>query len=537
MNPRFKPVVVGLVLGTALSVVLPFAFASRTSEYRWMDPILVIHAMVAEDFVQAPDDEKLQVAAIQGMLEALEDPYTVYVPPADEASFTKALQGSYVGIGAEIQIVNNYLTIVTPLEDSPALEAGVMSGDTVLEIDGASTYGLTSEQCADRLMGDPGTTVRLKLRHEDGRESEVTITRRQIVTRTIKGVTRQGTEWNYTLDADNGIGYVRLTQFTESTVPNLVAALQSLGPNLKGLILDLRFNGGGTLAGAIETSDLFLKSGQIVSVRGRDGESRTATAAEADTLPEFPMVVLVNGASASASEIVAGALQDNGRAKVLGTRTYGKGSVQEVRELGDQQGTLKLTTARYYLPSGRNIDRVGHGAMWGVDPDPGFHVPMTNAEYQKMFESRRKFEIMPTGEAPMAQGQWGDAAWIEEAIGDKELAAALRATQGFLASGTWPVVGGEGGVTAAVGEELAQAETYLERLAEQAQQVQKRINELEGLPEAPAVEAALPPDAPLKNGRVEVRDEAGNVVAVFQIDDPAQLSAALTEARLRKVPN
>lgn len=533
MKPRIAPLIAGVTFGTAIAMTVTMSLAARHSDYSWSDPIVDIHSMVRNDFVELPDDSALQQAAIEGMLAALNDPYTVYVPAEDEADFTKVIHGSYVGIGAEIEIIDGYLTIVTPLEDSPALEAGVMAGDTVLEIDGASTHNLTSTQCAEKLMGEPGTPVELKVRRKDGTETKVTVMRRQIIQRTIRGAYRVGDEWSYSLDGERGIGYIRLTQFTDATVPSLKAAIASLEGDLKGLILDLRFNGGGTLNGAIETADLFLARGEIVAVKNRRGESRSATAVEAGTLPEVPMVVMVNGSSASASEIVAGALQDNGRAKVLGTRTFGKGSVQEVRELPDRAGTLKMTTARYYLPSGRNIDRIGHGALWGVDPDPGFHIEVSNREYSEWFDARRQYEVVNDGHAP--EGRWSDPQWIEKDLKDRELAGALRAVQGKLDTGAWPTVGDEGGVVAAVTSELQDAVTFRERLEAQIRSVQERIDELSGLPEAKR-EPLIPDATALMNGRIEIKNEKGEVVAIFSIPDPAILGEALEGAGVKPVP-
>ena len=213
-------------------------------------------------------------AAIAAMAESLGDPYTVYVPPASEDDFNKDLRGAYVGIGAEIEIVDGWLTIVTPLDESPALAAGVRSGDTVLSIEGETTFGLSSRQCADRLMGEAGTTVNIRVRHADGEEQDLAIVRSPIRTRTVRGFGRDGESWRFMLDPDSRIAYIRVTQFTDETVAELRAAIESIDPPPAALVLDLRFNGGGTLTGAIEMADLFLEEGTVVSVKSRRGLER-----------------------------------------------------------------------------------------------------------------------------------------------------------------------------------------------------------------------------------------------------------------------
>jgi N6-L-threonylcarbamoyladenine synthase len=395
---RLKRVIApGLLVALAASLLiqLPLAIADRSAAYEWFDPIIDIRRILVDRYVSEPDQAAMQEAMIDAMIEVLDDPYTQYVPPAATAEFNKQLRGTYAGIGAEVNIVDGYLVIVSPMDDSPALHAGVMAGDTVLEIEGESTFELPVDACVDRLTGEAGTPVSIKVRHLDGSEEDLSITRKRIVTRTVKGLRRIGEAWSYCVDADLRLQYLRVTQFNASTIDELRAALDGLiEEGLGGLILDLRDNPGGGLPTAVAMTDLFLREGLIVSVRPRVGDEVVYRANEEGTLPDFPMVVLVNGNSASASEIVSGALQDNGRAKVIGTRTFGKGSVQEVRGLNYGSGTLKFTAAHYYLPSGRNINRVADGVEWGVDPDPGYVIAVSDDEYLDGFRARREFEII-----------------------------------------------------------------------------------------------------------------------------------------------
>jgi carboxyl-terminal processing protease len=463
--------------------------AAAARNYDWFDPIIETRLLLASRFIDPADDRAMQEAALAAMVASLGDPYSVYVPPAAERDFDKSLRGSYVGIGAEIDIFENYLRIVTPLEDSPALRAGVLSGDLVLEIDGESTLGKSAEECMEMLLGEEGTPVTITVRHSDGREDRITIVRARIETETVKGYRRTSKGWEHILDRERGIGYLRLTQFTETSADAMLASIDNLRRDgLKALVLDLRFNGGGSLGAAIQIADLFLAEGSIVSVRDRDGKGRAWSAAPHPTDVEMPMVILVNEGSASASEVLAGALQENGRAKVLGTRTFGKGSVQDVISIPADRGTIKITTARYYLPSGRNITRSHRledaERPWGVDPDPGFHLPMTDDQERSMFIARRTWEIPDGG--PSESARWADPAWIAapsgengaEGLGDLQLAGALTALRTHLDEGTWPRVGDDPGTQATVSDELQRARGFRDRLLRALEETDARIAEL-----------------------------------------------------------
>ncbi len=468
------------LLCVLLTVQIAVSFgAARRDDLSWFDPIVDVRAMVLDDYVGEADPERMQEAAISAMLETLDDPYTVWIPHRMENDFDKQMRGSYVGIGAEIDLEADRLRIVSPLEDSPALTAGVRAGDVVLSIDGTDTLGLGTDRCIELLMGEDGTPVTVVVRHRDGSEETIEIIRRRIETRSVKGVRRDGTGWDFMLDADEGIGYIRLTQFTERSIEEMRQALDALdAAGARGIVLDLRFNGGGTLDGAIDIADLFLDRGVIVSVRDREGRGRSWTADDDADDRDQPMVVLVNDGSASASEIVTGALQSHGRAKVLGERTFGKGSVQEVRVLPDQRGTLKMTTARYYLPDGRNLDRHGDAETWGVDPDPGCVIDLDPEAYSTLVERRRRFE--PIDESAESEpADFADPDWVENTLGDPQLAAAMRALTTHLAGGDWPRVGDDPSPELVARGELAEQMAFRERLRKELDATDARIRELE----------------------------------------------------------
>ncbi len=528
------PVLIGLLAGSML-VQLPLAIADRSATYDWFNPIIDIRDILIRRHVKEPDLEKMQRATIEGMIASLGDPHTIYVQPEHRADFEKQLHGRYVGIGAEVNTIDGYLTIVTPMEGSPALEAGVLAGDIVLEIDGESTFNVPIQDSIDRLLGDPGTQVAIRVRHLDGSEEDLWITRRQIVTRTVRGLLRKpgaNGGWIYCVDEELGIHYVRLTQFTESTVHDLVQALASANERgLNGLVLDLRDNPGGSLRAAVAVADLFLEKGVIVSSHDRLDQGEVFMAKEEGTLPHFPMVVLVNSASASASEVVSGALQENGRAKVLGTRTFGKASVQEVRQLPFDQGTLKLTIAHYHLPSGRDLNRMPESTVWGVDPDPGFVMPVSDEEYLAMLRARRDYEIIQESNgAPSC----ADPEWIRNHLLDEQLVAAVESIQTRMRGEQWPSPGEDEATHVAFDEELKRIAHERSRLLERLAMVEERMKELDDLAQVAGREDLIPDDIDFALGTVTLRDRHGNKVGTFRIDG-GDLELALQSLRLSRV--
>lgn len=530
--------------------------------YEFFDPIIDVYSVIDRAYVDEPDRAKLQIGAINGMLEALGDPYTEFVPPADRAMFQKEITGQFVGIGAEVVTEGGYLTIVSPLEDSPAINAGIRAGDKIIEVNGVSTLNKSVDECIGMLTGEPGTQVTVTVQRTGSEPMEITITRGHIVPRAVRGVHRhvpasaaasaeKAPVWDYMLDPERKIAYIRLTQFTPTAADELAAALKQINADqpgaVGGLILDLRGDPGGVLEGALAVADLFLKEGVIVSVKGRQGPGASGgardevyTAKGPGTLPDFPMIVLVNGASASASEIVAGALSDHGRAIVLGTRTFGKGLVQAVQTLrrpmygGAVGAQLKFTSQRYYLPSGRLIHRTDDATTWGVDPTPGFYVPLTADEQLARILERRARDVLLVTDAahettPAVGGdapRWADPDWIETSLKDKQLALAVRAMHDRIAGGEWKPVSDEippeqqpGTITAT---ELRNLELGRERMLRELARIDRRIETLEstlaGDEVAPERTFDLwPDDAPVTGGRIQVYDKDGKLVATLNV--------------------
>ena len=391
MNREKFAWVTSAALVALLAFQLPGSLAHRDDDYAFVNTLMTIHRQVADGYVEPVDEEKLRLGAIKGMLDVL-DPFTTYVPPADEERFNRMLEGAYKGVG--IQIEQNKETreieVITPIEDSPAHKAGVLPGDILLKVNGEDVRTQLIDEVMKKIAGPVGSEVRLTLRHTGGEEVELKMTRQEIVMPTVKGYRRTDRNtWEYWVNADPKVAYVRVTQFTEETTGKLRSLLERLlGEGMKGLLLDLRFNPGGRLDQAEQVVDLFVNEGVIVVTRGRSRPEEVKRAKGPGTLPNFPMVVLVNEHSASAAEIVAGSLMDNRRALVVGARTYGKGSVQEVTKL-DRGGELKMTVAYYYLPSGRLVHHKKDAADWGVVPQ--IQVPM-DEEGQKWLYQNQEIE-------------------------------------------------------------------------------------------------------------------------------------------------
>ena len=368
---------VSVVLVAVLAFQLPGSMAARDDDYAWVASLVDVHRRVTDGYVEPVDQEKLRQNAIKGMLFEL-DPYTVYVPPADREQFDNMLKGSFKGVGIHLEQDPKTMEIevVAPIEGSPAFRAGVMPGDVIVGVNGEEIAGMKVEDAIKKIAGPLGSPVTLTLRRPSGERVDLTMERQEIIIPAIKGYQRRRDgAWDWYVSNDPKIGYIRLTQFTADCDEKLRAAIEDLlKDGMRGLILDLRFNPGGQLDEAKDVVDLFLDSGTIVVTRGRSRAEEVAYAKPEDTLPQFPIAILVNERSASASEIVAGSLKDNKRALIVGTRTYGKGSVQELIPL-DGKGELKLTVAYYYLPSGRLVHKKKDATDWGVEPH--IAVPVT----------------------------------------------------------------------------------------------------------------------------------------------------------------
>jgi carboxyl-terminal processing protease len=515
------PMILAMLLGSML-VQLPLAIASRAGEVAWFDPIIDVRRILLDNYVTPIDEHDMQLSMIDGMLEILDDPNTTYIPHEDEAKLEKALRGTYVGIDAEVNIADGYLTIVSPMDGSPALEAGILAGDTVLAIEDVSTLNMTVQDCIDLLLGEPETTVTLSVRHIDGTEADIEVARRHIVTPTVRGLRRIGEAWDYCIDEDLALAYVKVTQFTGSTIPDFKSTLNNLQQvGLNGLVLDLRGNPGGALEAAVAMVDMFVDDGIIVSTQPRTGEPTIYRAGAEGTLPYFPMVVLIDGASASASEIVSGALQDHQRAVVLGTRSYGKGSVQEVRPLPFERGTIKYTTAHYYRPSGRNINRSPDSTVWGVDPNPGMVLPVSDEDFVAMVRAKREYEIIRTGAAANDMDDTGacaSASWVREHMLDEQLAAAIDALVNRVQSEQWPTYSDADAAETALSMELGRALHQRMILRERMLELDNQIADMNGRLQKAGGAPLLPPEIDLTAGTIKVYDDLNNLIGAFRID-------------------
>ncbi|HEY1735682.1 MAG TPA: S41 family peptidase [Methylovirgula sp.] len=363
---KISLVLIGVALGASTVLVgtqtrlfsTVSAQAAASDTYRSLNLFGDVLEKIRSDYVEKPDDQALIEAAINGMLTSL-DPHSSYMDAKSFSDMQVQTRGEFGGLGIEVTQEDGNIKVVTPIDDTPASKAGILSGDIISAIDGDAVSGMTLNQAVDKMRGAPDSVVTLKILRGPKKDvKEFKLTRAVI---TIKSV-REHVE-------SNDIGYIRITQFNEQTADGVRAAIlkfQSDVPanKFKGYILDLRNNPGGLLDQSIAVVNDFVDHGEIVSTRGRNAdETMRYNARPGDLSKGKPMIVLINGGSASASEIVAGALQDHKRATILGTRSFGKGSVQTIIPLGDGNGALRLTTARYYTPSGRSIQAKG------IEPD------------------------------------------------------------------------------------------------------------------------------------------------------------------------
>jgi carboxyl-terminal processing protease len=355
---------------------------------------------VEVNYVRPVSRRELLESALEGMLQQL-DPHSTFINTGEWMQFRRQIEGRFGGIGIQVDVdpETGRLRVVAPMVGTPAYEAGILAGDQIIEIDGQSAEGMSPDRAIEVLTGRPGTDVKLSVLHEGAEEPEpVAITRAIIDVPSILGDHRKpDDQWDFLIDPDKKIGYIRISSFIQSTAEDLKKVLDQLkGQGVRGLILDLRDDPGGLLSAAVEVSDLFLSDGEIVSTKGRNTQPKTYKAERDSLFEDLPMVVLVNQNSASASEIVSAALQDHKRATVVGQRSYGKGSVQNIFELDDGNSVLKLTVASYYRPSGENIHRFKNAKtsdQWGVSPDKGYEVKLTPSEYVRWYRGRRDRDL------------------------------------------------------------------------------------------------------------------------------------------------
>ena len=363
MMRKTSLILLGAAAGAALTLITAqtrivfdgsSAKAAAADTYRQLSLFGDVFERVRTDYVEKPDDSKLVESAINGMLAGL-DPHSAYMDAKSFRDLQIQTTGKFGGLGIEVTMEDGLLKVVAPIDDTPAAKAGIMANDILTHLDDEPVQGLTLDQAVEKMRGPVNTKIRLKItRKGQDKPIEVTIVREIITVRAVRP----------RIEGDD-VAYIRISAFSEQTTDGVKKALSDLstqiGNNkLKGYILDLRNNPGGLLDQAISVSGAFLERGEVVSTRGRNAEDTQRFNARAGNLAKGkPIIVLINGGSASASEIVAGALQDHKRATVIGTRSFGKGSVQTIIPLGAGNGALRLTTARYYTPSGRSIQAKG----------------------------------------------------------------------------------------------------------------------------------------------------------------------------------
>jgi carboxyl-terminal processing protease len=364
---KISPILLGAIAGAGLTLLAtqPLTVLVRTSAeaassdaYRQLNLFGEVFERVRADYAEKPDDSKLVESAIKGMLAGL-DPHSSYMDPREFREIQEETRGEFGGLGVEVTMENGLLRVTAPINDTPAAKAGVMANDIITKFDNEPLRGLTLSQAIEKMRGRVHTRIKLTImRKGQDKLIDVTIVRDLIRVKSVRSH-----------NEGNDVGYIRITQFDEQTADGVKKAISNLTKQLgadkiKGFVIDLRDNPGGLLDQAISLSDAFLDKGEIVSTRGRNSEeNQRFNARPGDLTKGKPVIVLINGGSASASEIVAGALQDHKRATLIGTRSFGKGSMQAIIPLGPGKGALQLTTARYFTPSGRSIQAKG------IEPD------------------------------------------------------------------------------------------------------------------------------------------------------------------------
>lgn len=418
-----------LLLVTVVSLV---CYQKADSRHRRMhDTLTEVMRQIERHYLEPVDDQSLFQGALDGLVKQL-DPYSAYIGPQDTRQFREGLDQQFGGIGIEVSwdAERNVLTVLNPLVGTPAYEGGVLAGDRILAIEGEKIERFNLEEAVRRLRGKPGDPVRLTILHEGADEPvEIVLVRAVVKVDSVIGYRRHGEGiWSFTLPGHPEIGYMRVTSFGKRTVDETQAVLDKLRDDgIRALVLDLRFNAGGLLEAGTEVCDLFIASGTIVTTRGRNGEilERVEATGQAP-YADWPLVVLVNRYSASAAEIVAACLQDHQRAIIVGERTWGKGTVQNLIPLEGGRSALKLTVASYWRPSGKNIHRrkdAPETADWGVQPDDGFEVKLTDDQMRSLAEGRRRrerqFRDQDVGpeEGTAAEAPMSDDPQLEAAVG------------------------------------------------------------------------------------------------------------------------
>jgi carboxyl-terminal processing protease len=399
MMRRFSLLAAGAVFGALVTgSVAQFggvsgATAAATDTYRQLNLFGDVFERIRSDYVEEPDDGKLIEAAVNGMLSSL-DPHSSYLNAKDYQDMQVQTRGEFFGLGIEVTMENEVIKVISPIDDTPAFKAGILAGDLITQLDGEDVRGLTLREAVEKMRGPANSSIVLTVVREGAEKPlKITVVRDVIRVQSVKS--RQEGE---------DIGYLRIASFSEQTTEGLEKAIDKIeadipADRLKGFVLDLRGNPGGLLDQAVLVSDAFIDKGEIVSTRGRHAEEVQRFSARAGDLANGkPIIVLLNGGSASASEIVAGALQDHRRATLIGTRSFGKGSVQTIIPIGSN-GALRLTTARYYTPSGRSIQAKG------IEPDIEImpELPKDLQEYEAVSEAELRGHLLGDGEKNAAE--------------------------------------------------------------------------------------------------------------------------------------
>ena len=417
-------VVVGIaaIIGISLPQTQHAKAQSNEDAYRQLSLFGDVFERVRSDYVEEKSDKEIIEAAINGMLTSL-DPHSGYLPDDNFEKMQVQTKGRFGGLGIEVTMENGFVKVVSPIDDTPASKAGMQPEDLIIAIDGEGVLGKTLSEAVDVLRGPIGSEVTITVQRGQDEPFDVTIVRDEIKIRSVRH------------EIYDNVGYIRITTFSEQTTPGLMNAVDTIfkseGDALKGFILDLRNNPGGLLSEAISVADAFLEGGEIVSTRGReDSQTQHAYARPGDITRGMPVIVLINSGSASASEIVAGALKDHKRAIVMGTRSFGKGSVQSIIPMPGH-GAIRLTTARYYTPSGVSIQAKG------VSPD----IEVELARIEKLDAGRYREEDLDGALDSKADGEDGNKNSDDEAQErditkiDFQLARAIDLLQGLSVFG------------------------------------------------------------------------------------------------------
>ncbi len=430
------------ILVIAFSAVFSLICYATAQRNRYAATVTEAMGIIAEEFIEPVEMRDLFENAMDGMVQEL-DQYSGFISRDDFTQFQESLDQNFGGIGiiVEVDSTTNRLTITSPLVNSPAFRAGLRGGDIILEIDSTSTEGMSLRDAVGFMRGPPGSPVHLKIQHRDKQIVEMDVDRDIIPVLSVKGDRlKPDGQWVFHLQQHPDIGFIRVSTFGEKTVSELKDALRFENGPVKAVIIDLRNNAGGLLAAAVEACDMFIDEGKIVTTRGRGGsERRREVATKAGTIVDrdVPVVILVNHFSASASEIVAACLQDHGRAYVVGERTWGKGTVQNIIELEGGKSALKLTTATYWRPSGQNIHRAKAATEqddWGVRPSDPTEIELTDEQAIIIAKDRQRRDILPTeGEEPPAIDP-------EDAVVDPQLQRAIEYLQEQIIKSNAPSV-------------------------------------------------------------------------------------------------